>query len=266
MNSLHTVHRAATALAIGLASILSTGCGAARHSAEPLTADRPDFTEGADVVGTGVTQAEGGSSWSRVGAQRQITVGEGLVRVGTSEQSEFRIGVSSLNVTEQDGRRESRLGDPSLGAKVLLVEPSEEHRLLHPAIAIVAGTTLPAVTPREGARHLEPELKLAVGWALTPRIGLGMNANVAWPVEADVRYREYATSASMSVSITEGLGAYLEYYNSIPRATGAGISQVVNTGLNLHVSPNLQLDGRVGFGGASGSTGPFFGFGIARRW
>lgn len=256
--------RSATFIA---ALCLLTACAGGHPRTAPLVSDRPDFTEGADVVGSGVVQVEGGTSVSTAGEDRNVTIGEGLVRIGAGDRAELRLGVSSVGVAKIAGEQSTRLGDASLGVKLILSEPHEEHSPFRPTIALVATTSLPTTAPEHHApRRIVPEAKLAAGWDFNERLSLGVNVVAARPVEENERFTEYARSASVGFALTHRIGTFAEHYESIARRAESVTSRYNDIGVTFGVTPNLQLDARVGTGGRSGAYEHFFGVGIARRW
>src|SRR5215207_9321663 len=67
---------------------------------EPLITDRPDFTESTETVPRGHFQVEGGTTLNRVEDEDSTSFGELLVRIGTGERWETRLGLGSYGRVE----------------------------------------------------------------------------------------------------------------------------------------------------------------------
>jgi len=108
---------------LGLGPLASaTSATAQGRQADPLSTDRPDFTEAASTVAKGRVQVEGGYTFAREGDVEAHVLGELLVRIGVLDFAELRLGVPNyLFVESQDGR-DSGLDDSFLGVKLKLVE------------------------------------------------------------------------------------------------------------------------------------------------
>ncbi|HSK74833.1 MAG TPA: transporter, partial [Thermoanaerobaculia bacterium] len=152
--------------------------------AEPLTSDRPDFTESTAIVPRGHVQVEGGYTFYRVEEEEGSSLGEILVRIGAGERWEARIGAGSYNRidTGVSGAGDiTGFEDPSLGIKIALSE--DDPNLLppgRPVMALLLGTSVPVGDDELTTDEWEPFAKLALGWDLTDRWSLSSNVNYAW--------------------------------------------------------------------------------------
>lgn len=230
---------------------------------EPLVTDRPDFTESTAVMAPGRVQAEAGYTFgSAAGGRRSHSVGEVLLRVGVLSGVELRVGVNSWAVERVDGVTEARgMEDAGLGAKVALFRGAG----WVPEASLIVASSLPTGADEVTAGAAEPEAKLALGWELGERVGLASNVNYAWLRGTPGRPGEASASASLGVSLLEALGGYAEYFAFHPTAGDGEDRHYVNGGLTYRLSPDLQLDARVG-ARAGGARESFVGVGIARRW
>ena len=239
----------------------------ARPSLAPIVTDRPDFTESSETVPRGMRQLESGGSITREGGDREVALGEGLLRVGLSNRTELRLGLNSYNFSRTGGLRVRGHDDASIGAKVRLLAGGATGSA-RPAVALIVATSLPTGASPYRVHQLQPEVKLTSAWDLTDRVAFASNLNYAWVREPQLAYGIAAASGSLSIGLTERVGSYVEYYGFVPTTAQAPRSHFGNGGLTMLISDNLQLDGRVGtqLARAGRSREYFFGLGLSRRW
>src|SRR5688572_30878275 len=85
---------------------------------DSLVTDRPDFTESTATVPRGHFQIEGGTTLTRVEDADATSFGELLVRIGTGERWETRLGLGSYTRIDTPFDEFSGFEDPSVGIKV----------------------------------------------------------------------------------------------------------------------------------------------------
>lgn len=250
---------------VPLAALL--GCVAAPALAdevEPLITDRPDFTESADIVLAGRIQVEGGVTYTRSGDAHDTTYGELLVRVPLNARSEVRLGVPSHIRARAAGARDSGWDDAALGIKYQL-SPGGKGR---PTTSLLFNSTLPTGSRSIAEHRYQPEAKLCLGWDLTPTIGLGVNLGYARPTDGGQRFSQVLASASVGYALSEKWGAFTEVYGFTREAVGGSSTGYADTGVTYLITPDFQLDARVGLGLNNGVDGPdyFTGVGASRRF
>lgn len=236
----------------------------AAREAEPLVADRPDFTESTASVAPGRFQVESGYTLSRGGGTDTHAVGEVLVRVGLAPPLELRVAPGSYTVLDRPAGSDAGLSNPALGAKATLLRPGPGARAAVPAVAVLAGTSLPVGAEAVSPDGAEPEAGVALGWELGGRLSLGANLRHGRPVSDGERFGRTVATGALGLEATERLGAYVEVYTLRPDAPGSGPADVLNGGLTLRLGPDAQLDARVG--GALGRTGPDLVLGAGFSW
>lgn len=263
-----SAQQVASAAQVQRADSSRSGAPAAEAQAvrEPLVTDRPDFTESTAAMGRGEVQLESGYTLDQVGEERSQSFGELLLRVGVGHRLELRLGFNSYAVsTAPDVAEVSGLEDTSLGFKLNLSEGSAEPGLGLPSAAIIVATSLPTgADPYRGSR-LQPEVKFGVGWDLTERVAFSSNWNYAYLADLAGDYGEFSVSGSFGFGLTDRMGAYTEYYSFHP----AGVREAAhyaNGGLTFQLTPDFQLDARLGRGFNGADRDRFFGIGLARRW
>jgi hypothetical protein len=238
--------------------------------AEPLTSDRPDFTESTSIVPQGHVQVEGGYTMSRVEEEKASTLGEVLVRIGVSERLEARIGAGSFNRIDTGvaGAGDvTGFEDPSLSVKIALTE--DDPNLLPPGrpfMALLLGTSVPVGDDELTTDEWEPFAKLALGWDLNDWWSLSSNVSYAYLADGGDRIHQLSASLSSGFSLTDRMGAYVEYYAFSEETLDGPSTHYVDGGVTWSVSPDLQLDARVGFGLNDPSPDWFAGVGAAVRF
>jgi hypothetical protein len=233
---------------------LAAACATASAPLPDLVTDRPDATESALSVPAGHVQLEMGYTFTRLETAHLHTVGEVLARIGLNEWTELRLEVSSLAIeASTGGRLRSGFEDPSVGVKVEL--PSTR---LFPETALMAWTSLPMGSSGFGGEW-RPALLAASAWPLRRGVDAGINAGWASTETGG----EVLGSAALGFSLLPDWGGFAEVFGS----TGPGGERrgFVDGGLTYGLTPDLQLDARVGteLGGASEA---FVGTGLVVRW
>lgn len=246
---------------------------------EPISTDRPDFTESTDVVPRGWFQLEGGYTytWNRSPDARSLdhTFPEFLLRVGLLQHTELRIGWEGLSLTEETFHGVTPVGRPrtfhnhddgatdlSFGIKQHLLERDG----LVPDFSVIAALSMPTGGPTKSSGDVDPEIKLLWGYPLTEKLTLSGNANVAMPSDGDGRFLQPAASVSLAYSIAEWMGAYVEYFGFYPNERDEDCAHYANGGFTFPIAQHLQFDVRVGAGLNEEADDLFTGFGFAIRF
>lgn len=230
---------------------------------EPISTDRPDQTESAQLVPAGVVQVEGGATLSASRGARTTSYGEILVRAGLHDALELR--VEPLTYTTVRGGGAARAGgveDVGLGIKVPLFRRDSVPRFV-PDVSVIGATSLPT-----GARHLrgdgaQPGAVLAADWSLAERLGFGSNLTISRGRTDGERYWERGASATLGIGLSERAGMYAEWFAVRDTRDDAAV-HVLNSGITYRLSRDFQLDARIGRGNRD--SGSFGGIGFATRW
>jgi hypothetical protein len=221
----------------------------------PIVTDRPDQTEGTGLVAPGWTQLEAGmTAYVPSRRERSQSLGEGLLRYRVLPRLEARADIPSIVLTS-GAKRE--FGDGGLGIKTPLLIPAEGASRAVPALSLLASTSVSTNWSRGPALET-PEIILASSWEFSDRVGLAANV-VGRPFASRSGDMWEGISLSGGFDLTERLGSYAEAYNLGTPA--------VNTGLTYRLTPNFQVDGRIGVSGYSDRDRIiFFGVGFGTRW
>ncbi len=254
---MRTVPVVALALSLG-------ACATARRPSEPIVTDRPDYTESASVVVT--PQVEAGATATSARGSRDVSAGELLLRVPLADRLEGRLNLSSFGTSTSDGVRTRGYEEPEVQVKVALGGRGERAPRTVPTMALIAGTTVPVGSRGFGERVAQPGAKLIAEWELSDRLGLASNLNYSWASDEGRRFGQTSVTASLAAGWTERFGTFFEYYDFLPGGYGAEAVNYGDVGATWQLSPDFQLDARLGARLGGTTRERFVGVGFARRW
>lgn len=226
------------------------------EAADPMVTDRPDFTE--STVAVERLQLEAGYTLDRTAGAEAHTLGEALLRLPAAPGVEVRLGLSSYRWADAAAGADG-FTDSSVGLKVRAGEGGPSPAL--PSVAFLAGTTVPLGDASPAG--LQPFTKLAFGWELGPGLGLGANVGAAYLDDGTKRYEEYSGSLALGVDAGGGVGLYLETYGFRP--VGRPSTAFVDGGFTLKLTPDAQVDARVGTGVDGPAQDLVLGLGLSLR-
>lgn len=232
---------------------------------DSLVTDRPDFTESTSTIPRGHFQIEGGTTVSRVEDADGTTFGELLVRIGTGERWETRLGLGSYARVETPFDEFTGIEDPYAGIKVRFTGDPGDLAPGQPAAALLLQTSIPAGDDGLTSDEWVPEAKLALAWELTPRFSLSSNLGYAYAVDAD-RFHQLSASLSGGLSITDRIGSFLEWYGFSEETEDGPSTHYVNGGVTYLLNSDLQVDARVGTGLNEADPDWFVGIGAGVRF
>lgn len=241
-----------------------------------LVTDRPDQTESAAVVAPGFFQLEAGGLFTRVDevGDDSIDVLEGpgtLARIGVGSRTELRLGWAGLVEVDANGETDG-VADAELGAKVSL----RTGETGGPAMALLAGVSLPVGDDEFTSDRYDPSFRLAVEHDLAERVSLGYNLGMAWSSEVTgggpgrraVRetFSRFVYTAALGFALSPRLGAFAEVFGEEPVDAPGSSDVSVDGGFTYRVRPNLQLDLFGGAGLTDDAADWFVGTGFVVRW
>ncbi|MBS0208051.1 MAG: transporter [Planctomycetes bacterium] len=235
-----------------------------------INTDRPDFTDVATVVGRGVTQVETGWSYRYHTDPGQTyarnTVPEALVRVGTSDRFELRmktnLGYTSTRYSDPGTGQSQNVegfGDLNLGFKYILHDQDD----WIPLQTFVGRMDVPTGNSPYSAQTVQPGFSYIYNWQVRKWWFFRGNTGVDWlttpnpvfglPGQGIVDYqRGYNVLGSQSVSsyfqIAPRLGMYVEWFMFMHRGLADNRpDHFHNYGWYYYITPNFQLDARIGW-------------------
>jgi len=242
-----TSWRPAACLAVLL---LLPGAAWAGEELPPLSADRPDQTNGPGLVPPGTVQVELGATRAEAtdGGNEAVAEswGQTLVRLGLFDDCELRLafdGWREVRSSGPAGRGSIQgTGDSSIGAKLRLVEEGARR----PAVSLLATLILPTGEVALRRARATPQVVFAFGHELSPRLSLSANLGAEWdtlPADAERPERAVLTglaSASLGIGLGERWGAFVELFGVRAEAAVTGLG--FDAGLACLLRPNLQID------------------------
>ncbi|QGJ70472.1 Transporter [Planctomycetales bacterium 10988] len=238
---------------------------------EPLVTDRPDFTESSSTVGRGVLQLEMGYTYSfdNDGTEqlRSHSYPETLFRYGIlADWLELRL---DWNYAEEEirGANPDLLSggeDLGLGLKVALTPQAG----LLPEMALIPQMSVPTGSSAFSDEEVLPGVIWIYSWEVSDRISTAGSSQINRAIDglSGEAYLEFAQSWAASLSFSEKLGGYCEWYGLIPSSAESVLPEhYFNGGLTYLINNDLQLDIRAGTGLNDAALDYFVGTGISIR-
>lgn len=239
---------------------------------EPLTSDRPDFTEASCTVGRGVTQIEMGYTYFRDedsgSGLSAHSYPELLLRQGfLADWLELRVGWTYNNQSDAfNPLTGSAHGSDDLYLGLKLGLTPQQGWL--PEMSLMPQMTVPVGGPFSAGEVL-PGVNWLYGWEVSDFISTGGSTQYNLSVDGltnDI-HGELAQSWTIGYSLAENLGAYTEWFVLVPAgADSARTEHYFDAGFTWNWSNNLQFDIRAGKGVSSASTDYFTGTGAVVRF
>ncbi len=221
-----------------------------RKYMRPMVPDRPGITESPYSVDAGHFQYE--TDAVRLLTRREGTtyghdwyVNHALAKIGLSDRTDFQVGVDSYTDTrnydnaDPGQTQEYRgLGDVVLRLKHTLVGDDDSRW----ALGLIGYVTLPTGGPRgDGAVEFGAVLPAVYQLTKPWSIGGQVATQVYWDRDAQTRYLQLTPTFTTDYQFTKVVQAFVElvgYWD----VRAASWRSSINTGLQLDVSDNVQLD------------------------
>lgn len=242
---------------------------------EPLTTDRPDFTESSTTVGRGVVQLEMGYLFvesDEAGGDRirAHAYPNSLLRVGLfRDWFEIRLGWLILDErTSGGGQRVSTVGseDLYLGTKLALTEQCG----WRPEMSLILQMTVPTGSAPYTANRVLGGGVWVYSAAINDHWSVGGQTQLNQQIDSvDHVYIEFGQSAVTGVSLTEKIGCFVEWFALLPHSAVAADAEPVHFldgGFTYLVNNNLQLDLSAGVGLNDDASDYFLGTGLSARF
>jgi hypothetical protein len=246
---------------------------------EPLETDRPDFTEASSVVGRGVLQIETGYTYfhdDEAGIEERVhSLPESLFRYGISDNIELRLVWNYLWTTTVTGgvsEHDDGAEDLVLGAKFALTTESG----WIPESALIVDFSSPTGGEGFSGQHAEFGTNYLYGWELSPEQSLGGSFGYSTgtefligpgPTVMEDRHNIFHSSVAYGLSLTDNLGAYIEYFGFyFDGLVGGRPENYLDGGLTYLLSNDVQLDVRAGVGLNQAADDYFTGVGYSVRY
>ncbi len=214
---------------------------------EPLITDRPDFTESPNAVATGVVQFEAGATFVEFAdGSEATTLGEVLVRWGVLRRLEMRFVLPTSTWTDGTNGRSSGFLDSAVGLKYQFADGGGRGVLGAMEAGLIVSTTVPTGGAGFSSPAWQPAAVAAAGWDLGSSLGLGVNLGVGRPADDSDRYTTIWASAALGVGVTDDMSLFFELIGFNREEARGPNTATFQTGVVYLLSPDLQIDFRLG--------------------
>jgi hypothetical protein len=176
-----------------------------------------------------------------------------------------RLGINSLSLVRSPSEDREGLDDITVAFKALLYRKPEGSSPAVPQVGLLLGAELPTGTGGVGASEVQPGAKVALDFDLSERLNLASNVGWAYPDSDGERFHTGIGSLTLGYSISSPLSAYVEWYGLFPENRGGGANNYLDAGLAWLLSPDVQLDWRIGAGLQDPNPNWFTGAGLSFR-
>jgi outer membrane putative beta-barrel porin/alpha-amylase len=214
---------------------------------EPIEPDRPDVTNGTNIVEVGLLQVEVGVQHVRLGSQRSL--GTPLTaRIGLSEWLEARVSTDGFLHQTNGSASASGAGNVQVGAKMrLFADPGGI-----PVLSILPTINFPVASVSKGLGSGDSDFTVVVltGTDLgrTSHIDFNYGIGAIGAGQGRPHFTEHLVSVSASHSVTEQLTPYLEGYWFSQQDPDGGHLFSIDAGLIQAFTTRLAVDGGVSVG------------------
>jgi len=231
---------------------------------QAIETDRPTFSLSPATVPRGSIQFETGYTFSFEDAHPDVkthTFPETVIRLGVTDFLELRVEWPNLTFID-NGTDTHGLRDLALGFKTQVFQ---QHGF-RPRLSLAGRLAIPTGDNDFSSDRLDPELRTILTYALSERVGLFGNANIAGPTSHGKRFVQVSSSLGLSATLREKLSAFIEYFGYYPVDVAAGSGHFLQTGVLYLLTYHIQLDARVGAGLNHGTDDVLTGAGLSWRF
>jgi outer membrane putative beta-barrel porin/alpha-amylase len=233
------------ALAAAAMLLAAAGVCGAQDAIEP---DRPDVTNGAHIVGTGLLQIEFGGLFTHTQPAQSAFGSPFMARLGVFEWLEARISTDGLLTQTDENGRATGIGNTQVGAKLRLWADASGVSVLSilPTINLptasaekglgsgAADYTIAVLTGTDFGRHAHVDVNYGVG-----AIGTGGD---------HPRFVQHLLSVSASDAVTDSWNPYIEvFWFSRQDIAGQSLTSV-DGGAIYQIGTRYAVDGGVQIG------------------
>ncbi len=240
----------------------------------PINTDRPTFTPATTVVPPGRLQFESGFTFDyQQGSSSRTTAydfPELAMRLGLAKRVEFRTYWFGQTYSETQSRpggpwkQLNGLGDMEIGFKWQLLEQNKDKKWI-PTTALITSIYAPTGgTSPFSSETVDPYINLIYGWTATEKLTicgstgyLGRREHFApRPARRSDVFERYHQSLVAFYSLPKRTTLFYEWYILMPTGDNRTLSYM-DSGMLYLITPNMQLDLRVGYG-LNGNPGELF--------
>lgn len=232
-------------------------------SGDTIITDRPSFSTGTHTVKPKGMIVESGYQYTfnnQGVKQSSYTLPSVVLRTGLSEKSELDVSWGGLNVDKVEGQsRVTSATDLSVGGKYKLYE-SEQYNLT--AFGMIS---FPTGTSPSTSQSVDPFVCILWDYTLSDKNSLfGIVQTSSSKLDHNRIYDTQFTVGS-SISHTQALGSFLEFYTLIPWEATSHDIRVIDAGITYLLTNDTQIDFSIGVGLTKYSSN-FIAFGLSSRF
>mgnify|MGYP006276160181 FL=1 len=281
MNTDYVTRTLSAGLALLLVITMAAPSSMAQMADEPLSSDRPGFSNAAATVQQGVVQAELGYSFlntaDQFGDESAIdhNLGQLLLRYGVTDAVELRANIGSYQFVEV---REGPLSDPLSTEPETTFEdgyfgPAVEAkaRIFRNATTTVSAFSSTLIPVQTGVYDSQTDqravqtLALLLDGQLGTGVSLTLNGGAQFFWDGGVQDDRNVSALfipTLNFSINDALGAYVGYYGVYNDSANTNF---VEGGLTYLASSNTQVDLNTGYRVDDNLDQFFVGIGLSQR-
>ncbi|MFA7359593.1 MAG: transporter [Candidatus Kapaibacterium sp.] len=232
---------------------------------EPISTDRPDLTESANVIPHKSFQFEGGVFFEK-NTQNGLTTKNFsypsvLLRYGLLSNLELRMEIENIkNTTDSGGTSSSKnsVSFATIGAKFNVCEEDG----LSPAVGFIINFTIPRLTTENlETDYVGTSINLSMQNSLTDELSAGCNLGAVWAGKTPEPTFFY--TLALGYEISQRLSGFVEVFGFMPERTAS--NHVFDFGLSFLAMNNLAFDASAGFGLTENSPNYFVNGGFSIR-
>jgi hypothetical protein len=198
-------------VAVVLLTLLSSASALAQGSGvPPISPDRPDSTNGTNIVPLGMLQLESGVTFATTGDDTSIGVGELNSRLPLARGFEVFVQGVSWAREGTGGASASGFTDGAIGCKIQLLSGHPGAAGASPRVALLFVTSLPVGSSEFKDPRLQPQATLAVDLDLTSSVSLSTNLGVMHADDDGERYIQSYGGLSLGFAIAGPWSGFLE--------------------------------------------------------
>lgn len=253
--------------------------------------DRPDFTDSPFTVGKGITYLETGYTYRKITDEDGLVTArsglpEALLRYGATKNLELRLRWSGYTIIDQhdpaSGLRRTIAGgeDMAVGLKYVFMEQDN----WIPMVTYVGMLYVPTGSEGLTADQTQYTQMVVTGWGLKRWLYLKNGFGVDYMkfgetsigtnglgapafIDHGDNVTDWHESISLLYQISKHVGGYSEWFCFFrDNAADNRPDHYLNTGFYIYLTPNTQLDVRVGAKVSNRNDEVFSGMGFSVRW
>lgn len=224
-----------------------------------IQTDRPDQTECPFITPKHYFQLENGFSYEKTNKNSELTVAPTvLTRFGINKFFELRL-ITEYVITKENATTYPGINPVLVGFKTRLLE----EKGIIPSTSLIAHIGFPELASSQyRVNYYFPEFRFTMQHTISDKQSLSYNLGAEW--NGVDKKPTYIYTLTSGYSLTETIGAYIEFYGFVPQIGKA--DHRFDLGLTYLFNPNHQLDVSGGFGLSTISPEYYFALGYSFRF